>query len=91
LGVAALIFVWIIIAFILNSLTNFNVFGYHLFTIQSLGGLGVFIQYTITYVVELFILMLILITYTIFPNLKLNIAMLVLLEGIAYLYSLGAV
>ncbi len=91
LGVAVLLFAWVVIAFILNAIAGFSILNHHLFTLQSLQGLGLVISFTIQYFIEIFILIIVLILYTIYPNLRLNIAILVLLEGIALLYSVGAV
>ncbi len=90
-GIAALLFVWIIIAFILNSLAGFSVLNQHILTLSSLGSLGVVISYTVQYIVEVAIIFIVLISYSLYPNIRLNIALLVVLEAVAILYSVGAV
>lgn len=88
---AVLLFIWIIFSFILSSIAGLTILNQHILTISSLGSLGMAVVFTVKYSLEAFILFIVLLSYSIYPNARLNIGALVLLEGVAFLYSVGLV
>ena len=89
IGFAVIILFWIIFCYIVNSIVSFQPLGTPIFTIASLGGLGFAIEFTIQYIVEVVVVLFVVLLGSIYPNSKMLMGLLIILESLAVLYTVG--